>query len=97
MVREGKSNGEIYEYIARNYGNNQIAVPRNSWMKFVSMGLPYIVVGLILVIAVGFGQFWVQRRELRVKDSSSATQEVPDEKRRSIESMVENDEDNPLT
>lgn len=92
MVRRGKSNEEIYDYIAKNYGENQIAVPQNSWMKFLSMGLPYLLMGFIVVIATGFGWFWVKSDRPEDGEEDSLSQE----KRDSIDRLVDQDEENPL-
>lgn len=92
MVNNGKSNEAIYRYIAEDYGKNQVAVPHNDFMKRLSMGLPYLLMGLIVVVATGFGWFWVSQGS----DDDDGTDPIAPEKRDSIDRIVEADENNPL-
>jgi cytochrome c-type biogenesis protein CcmH/NrfF len=60
MVDEGKRNEEIYSYIRENYGNHQIAVPRQGWFNRISYGLPFLLIGIISVIVLGYAWNWSQ-------------------------------------
>ncbi|MFB6347826.1 MAG: cytochrome c-type biogenesis protein CcmH [bacterium] len=94
MVRKGKSNQEIYHYIEENYGENQIAVPQENWMQYVSMGLPYLLMGVIVVIAVGFGWFWT--RSQPDDESGDGDDRLDGDRRESIDQIVSEDKNNPL-
>lgn len=94
MVNEGKTNDQIYQYIIENYGKNQVAVPHNSWMKRLSMGLPYLLMGMIVVVATGFGWFWTNSgRDEEPPDDPGA---VSDSTEESIDQLVKSDKNNPL-
>lgn len=59
MVREGKNNEEIFEYIESNYSHSQIAVPRNDMLDRITYGLPYLLVGFVFVILFRMVWMWV--------------------------------------
>jgi cytochrome c-type biogenesis protein CcmH/NrfF len=90
MVDEDQSNQEIYQYVQQNYGDHQIAIPRQGWFYRISYGLPFLLIGFISVIALGFAWNW--------SDRDSDTEELPgdteDSKRRKINDLVS--EEGPL-
>lgn len=91
MVKNGKTNEEIYAYIARNYGEYQIAVPRHGWTRRLSYGLPFLLVGMLMVVALGFAWNWTGEDES--PDDGDRSGEEKD-KRERIKQLVS--EEGPL-
>lgn len=84
MVDEGQSNPEIYRYVQENYGDHQIAVPRQGWFYRISYGAPFLLIGLISAIALGFAWGWSDRNN----DSNGPHDDPEDPKRQKIQNLA---------
>lgn len=58
MVNDGKTNAQIYQYISDNYGKNQVAIPRQGWFNRISYGLPFLLMGGIVILVLGYAWNW---------------------------------------
>lgn len=85
MVEEGKSNQQIYSYVKENYGENQMAVPRHGWINRLSYGLPFLLIGLIMTVALGFAWNWTPEDS---SDDDDPPESGEDDKRERIQELA---------
>lgn len=87
MVEEGQSNEKIYTYVKKNYGENQVAIPRHGWFNRLSYGLPFLLIGLIMVVAMGFAWSWAPD-EPPEDDDRDPPETGDDDKRERVEKIA---------
>lgn len=85
MVQEGRTNQEVYSYVRENFGENQMAVPRQGWFDRISYGLPFLLIGLITIVALGFAWKWSPEDS---PDDEDPPESGDDEKRERIEQLA---------
>jgi cytochrome c-type biogenesis protein CcmH/NrfF len=89
MVNEGKTNEQIYSYVAENYGKNQVAVPRYGFTRRLSYGLPFLLIGFISVIALGFAWNWSTEEDKDEPPSGDDPEQT--ERKQKIEEIASRD------
>ncbi len=87
MVNEGKTNEQIYNYIEDNYGSSQVAIPRTDWIQRLSTGLPFMLIGGILVLVLGFAWVWSDKSSGSLVESDG-TDKVTTKKKEKIEEQA---------
>lgn len=91
MVLEGKSNQEIYQHVQNEYGPDQVAIPHQGYFQRISFGLPYLALGIMLLITYWLGWQWWRRGE----NKPDPTEELSEEDEQELETLTESF-DSPL-
>jgi cytochrome c-type biogenesis protein CcmH/NrfF len=89
MVEEGKSNEAIYNHVQNEYGPNQIAIPHQGYLHRISYGLPYVAVGLMILIAYWLSWTWW------IRGRTQPDEDLSDEERAKMDSVTDSI-DSPL-
>lgn len=74
MVEQGSSNEEIYQHIAEQYGEGQIAVPRTGWNVPMSFGVPYLMLVFSGFVVLWWGRSWVLKGERELTDRAASSE-----------------------